>query len=361
MASNPIESDQLKGNIFRKRPLINRDSSFSDFDEPNRVENDEVDESVKKKAKEPVTLNKVLTRTVTAFVLIGLYLLLLKAGHFYCILAMVAVQTELYREIVNVRYVEAKEKAMPWFRTLQWGWFYVPMILVYGKTLHKFCIEHKSLMYLTEFTKYLPSYVFVMYCILFIFSVLTLKPGLMRFQLSQYMWSIVTVCMVVFQCKFFATNTLNGLFWFWFPMATVVMNDVSAYFFGISLGRRLISAPFLSLSPNKTWEGFIGAFFATMIFSFFFPALLANQSWLVCPADGLYIIPFPPSIICEHNPVFIKTLTHIPYFGDYMIYPIQLHGLWYGLFASVVAPFGGFFASAIKRFITSVSECCGLY
>ena len=29
--------------------------------------------------------------------------------------------------------------------------------------------------------------------------------------------------------------------------------------------------------------------------------------------------------------------------------PIQVHGLSYGLFASLIAPFGGFFASAIKR------------
>ena len=167
---------------------------------------------------------------------------------------------------------------MPWFRTLQWGWFYVPMIFVYGETLHKFCIEHKSLFYLTSITKHLPNLVFIMYCTLFIFSVLTLRSGavqtylnayihtlihiyflyefagLMRFQLSQFMWSIVTVCIVVFQCKLFATNTLKGLFWFWFPMATVVMNDVSAYFCGITCGKRFIKAPFLDLSPNKTWE-----------------------------------------------------------------------------------------------------------
>eukprot|EP00522_Entomoneis_paludosa_P009503 CAMPEP_0172444146 /NCGR_PEP_ID=MMETSP1065-20121228/4237_1 /TAXON_ID=265537 /ORGANISM="Amphiprora paludosa, Strain CCMP125" /LENGTH=148 /DNA_ID=CAMNT_0013194569 /DNA_START=216 /DNA_END=662 /DNA_ORIENTATION=- len=30
-------------------------------------------------------------------------------------------------------------------------------------------------------------------------------------------------------------------------------------------------------------------------------------------------------------------------------YPIQIHALWLALFASVVAPFGGFLASAIKR------------
>jgi Cytidylyltransferase family len=31
------------------------------------------------------------------------------------------------------------------------------------------------------------------------------------------------------------------------------------------------------------------------------------------------------------------------------VYPIQIHALWLGFFASVVAPFGGFLASAIKR------------
>jgi phosphatidate cytidylyltransferase len=31
------------------------------------------------------------------------------------------------------------------------------------------------------------------------------------------------------------------------------------------------------------------------------------------------------------------------------LYPIQLHGLVYGLFAAIVAPFGGFMASAVKR------------
>jgi phosphatidate cytidylyltransferase len=31
------------------------------------------------------------------------------------------------------------------------------------------------------------------------------------------------------------------------------------------------------------------------------------------------------------------------------VYPIQIHALWLGCFASFVAPFGGFLASAIKR------------
>jgi phosphatidate cytidylyltransferase len=266
-------------------------------------------------------------------------------------MSMVATQTECYRELVNIRYVAAKERAMPWFRTIQWAWFIVPMLQIYGETLHKFCTEHRGLFWLTSITNYFSQLVYISYCVLFVFTVLTLKKGLVRFQISQFMWSLVTVFMVVVQCKFYASNVLSGIFWFFFPMATVVMNDVSAYFSGICFGRKFIKAPFIALSPNKTWEGFIGASVGTTIFSFFFPALLAQYAWLVCPADGLYIWPLPSmgTMSCEPNPVFIKTLITLPYIGETLLYPIQLHGLYFGLFASFVAPFGGFFASAIKR------------
>jgi phosphatidate cytidylyltransferase len=143
---------------------------------------------------------------------------------------------------------------------------------------------------------------------------------------------------------------MNGLFWFFFPMATVVMNDVSAYFCGITFGRRFIKAPFLSLSPNKTWEGFIGAGILTVIFSFFFPLLLVRWKWFTCPqTNGLELSPFPEPLSCDVNPVFLPAEYH--FFGDNSIeiLPIQLHGMVYGLFASIVSPFGGFFASAIKR------------
>ena len=349
--------------VVRRVRLSRASSSLSDFDGEDTDDNDartavrsngtapspEDDKPQAPKAKEPVTLRKVGIRAATAFTLIGMYLLMLQAGHFYCILVAVLTQTELYRELVNIRYVEAREREMPWFRTLQWSWFIVPMLLVYGETLHKFCRDHAQLQSLSTFTKNIVDSVFILYCVLFMASVLTLKENLLRFQLSQYMWSIVTVCFVVFQCKFFAMNALNGLFWYFFPMATVVMNDVSAYFCGITLGRRFIQAPFFTISPNKTWEGFIGAGILTLVFSFFFPALLAQWTWLTCPAEGLYIWPFPPPLTCEPHSVFVPVPVALPLLGTVHLYPIQWHGLAYGVFASLVAPFGGFFASAIKR------------
>jgi phosphatidate cytidylyltransferase len=224
------------------------------------------------------------------------------------------------------------------------------LFAVDGESLHTFWEEREQMQYITSKMRYLNYAIFALYCTVFITTVLTLRKDLLRFQISQMFWTIVTIGLVVLQCKYFSTNSFNGLFWYWFPQATVVMNDVSAYFCGISLGRKFIKAPFLSISPNKTWEGFIGAAILTTIFSFYFPAVISNYTWLTCPAEGLYWKPFPPGLTCTVNPIFIPKVYSVrnylnmgpdlSYF-HFTLKPIQLHGLAYGLFASIVSPFGG--------------------
>ena len=278
----------------------------------------------------------------------GMYLVMLQMGHFYCILVGFISQIELFRELVNVRYVEAKARAMPLFRTLQWSWFTLAMMYVYGGKFQNYCSEHIQYEPILQVIKLMNFFIFLGSCAVFMGTVATFKKDLIRFQVSQIFWTVVIIVIVVFQSAVFISNTMKGIFWFFFPMATVVMNDVAAYFCGITMGRKFISAPFLSISPNKTWEGFIGAGVLTVIFGFFFPLLLSQWEWFTCPlVDGIPFppTPFPPSLTCEPNPVFVPV--EYPFLGT--VRPIQLHGLFYGLFASLVAPFGGFFASAIKR------------
>lgn len=81
---------------------------------------------------------------------------------------------------------------------------------------------------------------------------------------------------MVFQTRAIVFNIYEGFFWFVFPASLVVNNDCFAYFCGLAMGRKYIHTPFLKLSPNKTWEGFIGAFVATVIFGWFFCLLLAQ-------------------------------------------------------------------------------------
>lgn len=77
-----------------------------------------------------------------------------------------------------------------------------------------------------------------------------------------------------------------GLFWFMFPVSLVVCNDCFAYFCGRGFGRKWIKTTFLKISPNKTWEGFIGAFFCTLAFGFFYSAYLAKVVLFDVYIDG---------------------------------------------------------------------------
>ncbi|OBZ89258.1 Phosphatidate cytidylyltransferase 2 [Choanephora cucurbitarum] len=91
----------------------------------------------------------------------------------------------------------------------------------------------------------------------------------------------------------------GGIFWFLFPSMLVVCNDIAAYV----CGRRFGKTKLVSLSPNKTLEGFIGALVVTVLWAF------------IAELD-----------VC-----------------------IRFHAVMMALFASLISPFGGFFASAVKR------------
>ena len=53
-----------------------------------------------------------------------------------------------------------------------------------------------------------------------------------------------------------------GRFWYFFSCGCISLNDAAAYFVGKSFGRHKL----IKLSPNKTWEGFLGGFVLTQVF-----------------------------------------------------------------------------------------------
>ena len=55
----------------------------------------------------------------------------------------------------------------------------------------------------------------------------------------------------------------------------VIINDIAAYFWGVAFGRKIIKAKLTTLSPNKTWEGFLGALLTTVLLSI--PVSLNNM------------------------------------------------------------------------------------
>lgn len=89
---------------------------------------------------------------------------------------------------------------------------------------------------------------------------------------------------------FIVNNILEGMIWFFVPASLVICNDIFAYICGesrveysllcqtpiyIFLSRRMLAGKtfgktsLFKLSPKKTVEGFVGAFFCTSIFAVF--------------------------------------------------------------------------------------------
>lgn len=106
-----------------------------------------------------------------------------------------------------------------------------------------------------------------------------------------------------------------GLTWVLFPALLVIVNDTMAYAFGILMGKHKLLP---RLSPKKTVEGFIGAAFSTMVVSApLLNSMLKKSSEAAKGALG----------------------------GG----SVTSHALTVAVFVSLVSPFGGFLASAVKR------------
>ena len=100
-----------------------------------------------------------------------------------------------------------------------------------------------------------------------------------------------------------------GIRWIIYPSLLVIVNDTMAYVFGSLMGSRMLLP---RLSPKKTVEGFVGAGLFTLVVSI---------------------------------PLLHVIMKGAPLSDGHM----ARHALILAMFVSLVAPFGGFLASAVKR------------
>ncbi|CAE7897814.1 cdsA [Symbiodinium necroappetens] len=182
---------------------------------------------------------------------------------------------------------------------------------------------------------------------------------------------MVTICIVVFQTQAVFHLIYAGLFWFVLPSSLVICNDIMAYYCGQLFGKKLIRRRFLELSPNKTWEGFLGSAVCTMLFALWFSRKLCAYKWMTCVPEeitlSVHALSCEPgqmyrpqsidSIIVDALPsgmraswrVLAGSIPALNAVGQLEICRAQIHALSLGFFASFAAPFGGFLSSAIKR------------
>uniref|UniRef100_A0A914E0V1 Phosphatidate cytidylyltransferase n=1 Tax=Acrobeloides nanus TaxID=290746 RepID=A0A914E0V1_9BILA len=193
---------------------------------------------------------------------------------------------------------------------------------------------------------------FILYMIGFLWFVLSLRKGYYMRQFSLFAWTHVTLLLIVSQSFLIIQNIFQGLIWFLMPVSMIICCDIMSYMFGFFWGK----TPLIKLSPKKTWEGFIGGAFSTVVFGLILAYFLLRNPYFVCPIESYYedrqncTIPltfYPDDFNIPRPFSLVFTIMKKP--AIIRIPPFMFHTIILGLFASLIGPFGGFFASGFKR------------
>ncbi|ORY27784.1 cytidylyltransferase family-domain-containing protein [Naematelia encephala] len=306
----------------------------------------------------------VVERTVWTFIMIGVFILLLCLGHPYMILLVMLCQTLVYKEVTALFELrdqgskKINDGGDKWSKTLNWYFFVVTNYFLYGESIIYY-FKHIVFVdaYFIPFARNHRFISFMLYVVGFVGFVANLERQYLRQQFALFCWVHISLFLIVVSSHFIVNNILEGHVWFFIPASLVICNDVMAYVCGKLFGR----TPLIKLSPKKTVEGFVGAFICTLIFGLAWGTFFMRFPYMICPARDLGTNAFS-QVSCRPNPVFIwrdfeftgparqilqSILGHAPPAIPYA--PFQLHVLVMATFASLFAPFGGFFASGFKR------------
>ncbi|CCF58259.1 hypothetical protein KAFR_0E01050 [Kazachstania africana CBS 2517] len=310
------------------------------------------DATVDAKPNESKKYNFII-RTVWTFVMIAGFFLTLAAGHLWCVVLILGCQVATFSEIIDVTLQSSREKKLPLTRTLNWYFLFTTIYFLDGEALYK--------LFQTTFFKYralafiASNHKFICYCLYllgFVIFVASLRKGHLKFQFGSLCATHMVLVFVVTQAHLIINNVLNGIFWFLLPCGLVIVNDIFAYLCGITFGRTKL----IEISPKKTLEGFIGAWFFTALASIILTRILSPYSYLTCPVNDLQTN-FFTGLTCDLNPIFLSQTYKLPplkIFTQFSLHtvvlkPVYFHALNLATFASLFAPFGGFFASGLKR------------
>ncbi|KAI9351514.1 phosphatidate cytidylyltransferase [Obelidium mucronatum] len=289
--------------------------------------------------------------------MIGSFWLILLMGHAWVVALVTVIHTLVYREVISIAWVPSKVKRMPWFRTMTWYFLLSTNYYLYGQTVIQYFKQNGFVD--SPLATHHSFVSFILYVLGFVFFVFNLQKDHYKFQFSQFAWTHMTLLLVVVQSQFIVKNIFEGLVWFLVPVSLVICNDITAYVAGFFFGK----TPLIQLSPKKTWEGFLGGFVATVVFGFVFGGWIIREKYMICPVSNLRTS-YWSNLDCEPNPVFRFVDVAVPQqvtslvftvtagmvqFVKFKVAPFQLHAVIMALFASIIAPFGGFFASGAKR------------
>ena len=296
--------------------------------------------------------NDLKVRIRWSVIMASLFFLILFLGHVYSALMVLLIIICIFYELIEIPKFKERAAGIKDYYLINWYVLCLGLYYTYIQTIKEkinFLLEYPVFYYLLTYHKFI---CFMLYCFGFLLFLKSLtKEENYRYQFRQFAFSHIIFLIFGYLSSMIISNIFNGLIWFLLPVSCVVVNDISAYFWGRGFGVHKITA----LSPKKTWEGFIGAFFTTIIWCNYFTKLLSNYEMFLCPVENLTLVPFNlNSLKCDTSELLKKNEFSYEVLGKVFkitLTNLQFHSISIGLFASLIAPLGGLFASGFKRSI----------
>lgn len=356
----------------RERLKIAASEDGTDRDTEAEATDKEQEETVQEKQQKRVA--SLRTRTVSTVAMIAGFLGVIYAGHVPLVFLVLGLQYLIVKELFMMARVAQKDRKVPGFRAQQWYFFFVAAFYLYLRFIkNNLLVELTSSKYASAFAWLLRRHTIMAYSLYmagFVAFVLSLKKGMYLYQFGQYAWTHMILLTIFVPSSFFVSNIFEGLIWFLLPCALIITNDIMAYLAGYAWGR----TPLIKLSPKKTWEGFIGGFFGTVVCAALLANVLSRFKWMTCPRQDLSM----GRLDCTPDPIYSPNTYTLQAVAEQLppalldvaaavaaqlpaglrqwlaglsvtMRPMELHAMVLAAFASFVAPFGGFFGSGFKR------------
>lgn len=270
-----------------------------------------------------ISKNDVVNRTVLTVIMLILFVYLITKDRVFIAVLIVLIQAVVFKEIVSVAFIRSKMTRLSTY--LMFHFFIASNIFL----LHKSIISIFGKIVPLTYKKSYRFFGFFFYIVGFCLFTYNLRKKSLKRQFYYFGMIHVTTILLSKGAQLAILNLIRGKFWFVLPTTLVIANDIFAYIFGKWMGRRQL----IKLSPKKTWEGFVGGFFATTITGFVIAYLALRFKFV--DNNYLKLLSEPISLY------FLGKNKKVP--------SIYLHVFFFVLFASFIAPFGGFFASGYKR------------
>lgn len=302
------------------------------------------------------TIKSLIKRTIFTIILISYFLYTIYSGPILIITTTVLIQMKCYLEIIEICFKVCKMEEVKWFRFLSW---YLLIVINYyyycQNVLEYFVVFIKDNYYIYNLILH---YKLITLCTYFIgigIFTFNLDKSYDKKQFTLLAWIHVTLFILVTQSYMIVKNIFEGMIWLCFPVSIVVLNDIMAYLFGKRYGK----TPLIELSPKKTLEGYVLGGISTTLIGLILSYVLCQYEYFICPIEYKIIDNGIEMINEKCAPSYLYQIRNYPFelnvFNFFIIegyvnvYPFLIHAFWLLLFACVIAPFGGFFASGFKR------------